>query len=183
MIHQFEAPFVFHTSIPNHSQIQHLVLSTIQKQLDSNDYDLAPGGAKTSYNRSFTLPTKEVENAILWLPYNMMLNEKTFTPSPVKTVCSSMWWNVYSPGDYARPHNHNKSDFSGIYIVSMNEMNKTNFHSTPPCYNLPWNVETYSTGKLKEGTVMIFPSSLMHSVDPCKEERIVISFNLTCYDG
>jgi len=179
MIHNFEAPFVFHTTIQNHTQIQHYILSQIDSAIQSNQYSIAPGGAKSSYEKQQTILTKEMETSVVWNPFKQLLLEKTFTPSIQDATLTSMWWNVYSPGDYARPHNHHQSDFSGIYIVSMNEKNKTLFHSYGSSYNLPWNTETYSTDKIKEGQVMIFPSSLIHSVESCSKERVVVSFNIT----
>lgn len=179
MIHNFESPFVFHTNIQNHSTIQHYILSQIDDAINSNSFTIGPGGAKSSYENQQTILRPEMEQHVVWNPFKQLLLEKSFNPSPKDAELTSMWWNVYSPGNYTRAHNHLQSDFSGIYIVSMNERNKTVFHSYGSSYNLPWNTETYAADKIKEGQVMLFPSFLIHSVEPCQNERVVVSFNIT----
>lgn len=180
MIYNFESPFVFHTYVQNHNTVQPFILTQVENAIKNNEFQIAPGKAKSSYGiHQKNVLTPQMEHDVIWNPFKLLTMEKSFNVLPQNAELTSIWWNHYSPGDYARPHNHTRSDFSGVYIVLMNEMNKTMFHSFGTSYNLPWNTETFVANKITEGQVMIFPSSLIHSVEPCEQERVIVSFNLS----
>lgn len=176
MIHNFEAPFVAWYSIPNHQEIKQQLLSKIQSD---NDYILAPGNAKTNFlNQSLKHFTADILNSIIWQPYDQLLEEKHLSPTPKESNLKDIWWNVYSPGDYALTHKHINSDFSGIYILHSEEDNPTVFYNdTPSCY-YPYGQDPYTTEHITEGHTILFPSFLQHSVSPCKNDRVIISFNI-----
>lgn len=176
MIHNFEAPFVAWYSIPNHQEIKQQLLPKIQSE---NDYIIAPGNAKTNFlNQSLKHFTADILNLIIWQPYDRLLEEKHLSPIPKESSLKDIWWNVYSPGDYALTHKHINSDFSGIYILHSEEDNPTVFYNdTPSCY-YPYGQDPYTTEHITEGHTILFPSFLQHSVSPCKNDRVIISFNI-----
>ncbi len=78
-----------------------------------------------------------------------------------------------------------KPTFSGIYILNDgNEHNSTEFripHGAPlsTLSTQEFYYETKNNKEIKEGTVLIFPSSLYHEVLPVKiPGRVTIAFNI-----
>ena len=81
----------------------------------------------------------------------------------------SFWANVYEKGDYARPHCHKPNDFSFAYFV------KSKWYYPPLVFT-----DSGKRIRPKEGTFVIFPSYLKHSVPKHKynDTRITLSGNL-----
>ena len=83
--------------------------------------------------------------------------------------CGSFWANVYEKGDYAQPHDHKPSDFSFAYFV------KSKWYYPPLVFP-----DSGKRIRPKEGTFVIFPSYLKHSVPKHRynDTRITLSGNL-----
>ena len=81
----------------------------------------------------------------------------------------SFWANVYEKGDYARPHCHKPNDFSFAYFV------KSKWYYPPLVFT-----DSGKRIRPKEGTFVIFPSYLKHSVPKHRynDTRITLSGNL-----
>jgi uncharacterized protein (TIGR02466 family) len=101
---------------------------------------------------------------------------------------TGLWLNVAAPGGAVRMHNHPNNFLSGVYYVQVQQGADTiSFHDPrlqtaivrPPVTELT----AYNTDQIvvtvEEGTLVIFPAWLMHSVDPnrSEKERISASFN------
>lgn len=98
------------------------------------------------------------------------------------------WINVGMNGYIERPHNHPGSFFVGVYYVKANSgAGKLNFLSPnassvttilPPMIEYP---NAFNGAEIAHepvsGKLLIFPSWLMHYVEPSPEERISIAFN------
>jgi hypothetical protein len=121
--------------------------------------------------------TKEETDAIVWKPLSKMFQHLSV---PIQDcILAQFWWNVYQPGDHAIFHNHGSDGISGIYLLELNERNKTIFHQDNSIhFKRSYNVESHYTNDAKEGTVLLFPSQLNHSVDPAESTRMTISFNV-----
>lgn len=108
---------------------------------------------------------------------------------------SNMWININRKGDYNMMHNHPLSVMSGVLWVKTPEKCGSLRFESPHSFTqhlLLNNVDSevakeqnyYSeyTFNPKEGTMILFPSDLLHGVEPNEsdEDRISIAFNLNC---
>ena len=116
-------------------------------------------------------------------------------PVPQSSIISEAWFNMYNKGDHQEMHDHinvpvkhnNRmyyTTYSIIYILKdESEQSSVVFRE---CLNKDLmgykQVEVFDTSKvpdIKEGTVLIFPSSLHHVVKPVlKSGRITIAYNI-----
>ena len=102
------------------------------------------------------------------------------------TAC---WANVNAPGAAHRAHSHPNNFLSGVYYVKTQDGADTiNFHDPrnqtaiirPPVAELTADNTDQVVVNVADGTLLVFPSWLHHSVDPNRsdEERISVSFNM-----
>jgi uncharacterized protein (TIGR02466 family) len=98
------------------------------------------------------------------------------------------WANVISQRASHRMHSHPNNYLSGVYYVQVpSGANTINFHDPRPQASIIRPPVTQLTGQntdqvvveVADGTLLLFPSYLLHSVDPneSNELRISISFN------
>ena len=97
----------------------------------------------------------------------------------------SAWANVNGPGHWNAPHTHLPCQWSGCFYVNVNEeasvKNDGNIVFIDPLPLGPqFRKATNAVMQPKDGMVILFPSYLMHMVEPHvnDEERISIAFNM-----
>lgn len=99
------------------------------------------------------------------------------------------WANVLAQGAAHKSHSHPNNFLSGVYYVQTQPGTDTiNFHDPriqtgiirPPVVELTAGNTDQVVVKVRDGTLLIFPSFLQHSVDTntSDRERISISFNI-----
>lgn len=97
---------------------------------------------------------------------------------------TGLWLNVAAPGGAVRMHNHPNNFLSGVYYVQVQQGADTiNFHDPrpqtaiirPPVAELTAYNTDQVVLKVEEGTLLVFPAWLMHSVDPNRSDRLRIS--------
>ena len=99
------------------------------------------------------------------------------------------WANVLAKGAVHKVHSHPNNFLSGVYYVRTHPGADTiNFHDPraqtriirPPVVELTGENTDQSVVQVTNGTLLMFPSYLEHSVDAnmSEEERISISFNI-----
>ena len=102
------------------------------------------------------------------------------------TAC---WATVLTRGAAHKMHQHPNNFLSGVYYVRTHPGADTiNFHDPrnqtgiirPPVVELTAENTDQVVVRVKDGTMLVFPSYLQHSVDASasEEERISISFNI-----
>ena len=99
----------------------------------------------------------------------------------VSCFMTDAWCVRYQKGDHQTIHNHRGWGFSGVLYVEFDPQ----VH-TPTCFVSPWQEPRTDTTALsfpqnvKEGTLVIAPSSTLHFVYPnnSRKPRVVISFDL-----
>lgn len=107
-----------------------------------------------------------------------------------KSYITESWININPPTAYNTKHLHPRSLFSGVYYISVPEgdCGQIIFEREPlmlsylPSYIVDqWNDMTSGTASYtpKEGKLLIFPSWLLHWVEPnnTSSDRISLSFN------
>ncbi|HYV56076.1 MAG TPA: 2OG-Fe(II) oxygenase family protein [Candidatus Nitrosopolaris sp.] len=104
------------------------------------------------------------------------------------------WLNVLPKGAAHRLHTHPNNFLSGVYYVRTHPgANTINFHDPrvqtgiirPPVTELTNENTDQVVVSVSDGTLLLFPAYLQHSVDPSASdrERISVSFNImfSCY--
>ncbi len=102
------------------------------------------------------------------------------------TAC---WATANAPGAGHKLHSHPNNVLSGVYYVKTQAGADTiNFHDPraqtgiirPPVTELTAENSDQVVVKVSNGTLLVFPSWLQHSVDPNRssDERLSISFNI-----
>jgi uncharacterized protein (TIGR02466 family) len=102
---------------------------------------------------------------------------------------TGLWINVAGPGAGVRMHGHPNNFVSGVYYVQVAQgANTINFHDPRPQTAIVrppvTELSAYNTDQVvvevEEGTLLIFPAWLVHSVDPNQSDgvRISVSFNV-----
>ncbi len=99
------------------------------------------------------------------------------------------WANVLAKGAVHRAHNHPNNFLSGVYYVRTGPgADSINFHDPrvqagiirPPVVALTAENTDQVVVSVKNGTLLLFPAYLQHSVDAnaSEEERVSVSFNI-----
>lgn len=103
------------------------------------------------------------------------------------------WANVNGPGAAHRMHSHPNNYLSGVYYVQTQAgADAINFHDPrvqtgiirPPVTELTAYNTDQAVVQVANGTLLLFPAWLVHSVDPnrSEDERVSVSFNLMFTD-
>ena len=90
-----------------------------------------------------------------------------------------VWFQRYNDGQFHQPHNHGPRGWSCILYVKFDPTVHEATRFIAPFYDLLGNPIAY-TPEVKEGTILFFPSMLLHYVSPTKTDktRVILSFNL-----
>ena len=99
------------------------------------------------------------------------------------------WANLYAPGAAHRAHSHPNNYLSAVYYVRTSPgADSINFHDPrsqagvirPPVTELTSANTDQVVVRVKNGTLLVFPAYLQHSVDANagSESRVSMSFNL-----
>ena len=141
------------------------------------------------HSKIFREPEREFES--LWEKIEAHLNEFNRNMDMDGDVhITSMWFNINPKHTYNIPHNHPRSNYSGVYYVKTPE-NCGNIYFQNPNLTAGWiweghkikqknNMNMNSIGyKAQKDTLYIFPSYIQHyvGVNMSDEERISLSFN------
>jgi len=107
-----------------------------------------------------------------------------------QAVVDLSWANVYRTGDYCMPHSHLRSTASVVYCLDPGDEDPEDAHSGRFCFVDPrlhnccreqdgCMTEPFLPG-MSSGTMIIFPSQLVHAVNPYtgKRPRIMLSWNI-----
>lgn len=108
---------------------------------------------------------------------------------PQKLLITGCWANLNAPGARHGTHSHPNNLLSGVYYVQIREGAETiNFHDPrpqcgiirPPVKELTADNADQVVVKVDEGTLLLFPAWLQHSVSANRSQdvRVSIGFNL-----
>ena len=110
-----------------------------------------------------------------------------FAPKGVSPYITQSWLNYTEINEHHHPHHHPNSYLSGILYIAADKdhdnitfgHNKYNQINISPTQKNPFNSMVLSF-PVETGEIIIFPSSLMHSVSvkKGKNRRISLSFNV-----
>lgn len=104
---------------------------------------------------------------------------------PVSLRITQSWINFSEPGQFHHKHAHPNSYISGVFYIQTNNKDKIFFYNEgfrqlkiPPEEWNAWNSESWWY-EAETGRLILFPSSLVHSVPTVEGDhtRISLSFN------
>ena len=207
-IYHFPSEFVFWTENEKHTELKDELVEKINKDAQIHKQNtVGVKNAVTNYTNNeycqFLNDTTLLENVIVE-PFKEMIKEFNSRMNVdrlnIKNIrIGSTWYTKYKTDGYFGMHSHLPSSsilynnelyqrsFSVIYILNdKNTKNSTEFFVPSACRTSAFNTPHYqfNTGNVpdvKEGSIIIFPASLLHHVFPSIEpDRIVISYNIDC---
>jgi len=199
-IFYFPSDFVYWTKVKNHDSIKKEWIKKIKTCDTSEHVSLKKG--KTSYHseyENFLLQNATFLKDVVWDPIQEMLeSENTTLKMKFRSAyVSKAWFSRYDSGASVEYHTHEghpiysdagvfHATLSMIYILhDENNHNQTVF--TAPVNSTHQeritHFHTKNISEISEGSLMIFPSSLAHKVDPIeKPGRTIVSFNIdSCF--
>jgi hypothetical protein len=208
-IFHFPSNFVYWENIENHEKIKPIIMDKVLELDNGHYKNHIPGGIRnatsnfdvTTRNSFHEHFDNDIINQIVWKPLDNLLSNINSTPNHlpinlVNSVIGSSWYTKYEVGGMFKLHSHYgnpifsnnfmyKPTFSIIYILNDENVHNSTQFTIPigsPLSTLPRQEITYDTAynkEIKEGSIIIFPSSLYHTVEPVKiPGRITIAFNI-----
>ena len=146
----------------------------------------------TRSDDSYLLKNEEFKNIKNFLTESVDKFTKNVLQSKQRLVITQCWANRNPTGSKHHEHVHPNSIISGVMYFQMNEQtppiqfaksNQDAMKLDPEKYN-HMNAETFLL-PCKAGELIMFPSSLRHSVpiNQSQEDRISVSFNTFCIDA
>ncbi len=192
-IQYLDSPFIFAYTVDNHDDIKSEIIEKIDYFIDAGyaDVDNTASGAITNYNYQTnpggSIPlfkfNEQLNKSIVWDAIDelntKLTQDRELLQLPVTCSLTNLWFNKYPVGAYCPPHEHYGVDISGIYIVHSDHENPTVFKNNVNVGNWRYARDKYTTGHIKEGTVLLFPSHLTHWTEPAQSDRYIISFDVS----
>ena len=180
----FRPEFVFDTPVNNHSTHKQFILDSIHDEVETRK-DESSNVQDTNHTISSFGTDKQLDYSedfiqdVIKTPLDKLYQEINIKERVDSATINQAWWNYYMPGKFTDPHTHLQSDFSGIYIVKLNETNTTRFYRHGNSGSFSLFEQYYDTKHITEGHVILFPSSLLHWVSPTQKERCSFSFSVS----
>jgi hypothetical protein len=119
----------------------------------------------------------------------LMLAHRTLSRRPV--YVDDSWASVYRAGDYCMPHSHLRSNVSLVYMLDPGDGDLDDKLAAKLCFadpriaaccpHEPGRVTQHLMPDMTPGTMVIFASDYLHSVNPYRgrRPRITLSWNIT----
>jgi len=204
-LYQFPSEIVYWTHVKEHESIKSKLLQKIDEiqatEKLNNPFDCTMttnfGKLKRDVSTIHNFLDQECIQKMFVQPFKEFLNDtNVFQIKPNNFTIYQYWFNKYNKGDFQEAHDHCVSNFednsyptlSGIYILkSDDEPNSTTFEIKDK-KGIPFHptktkmvFDTSNVDDIKEGTLILFSSTLSHMVKPIKTSgRVTIAFNIAC---
>ena len=119
----------------------------------------------------------------------LLLAHHTLSRRPV--FADDTWASVYRAGDYCMPHSHLRSNLSIVYMLDPGDEDAQDALAGRLCFadpridaccpHEPGRVTQHVLPTMSAGTMLIFASDYLHSVNPYPgtRPRITLSWNIT----
>lgn len=93
---------------------------------------------------------------------------------------SMSWFQIAEKGHHHGVHNHGSTGYSSVCYLEYDEDVHTPTEFIAPFNNFITGEGLYHSPKVSEGSIIFFPSNLMHFTDINKSDkkRVIISFNI-----
>jgi uncharacterized protein (TIGR02466 family) len=164
-------------------------LASLQDTVIECSNDLTKNVGNHVSKNTYVLNLKEFSHIKSWIDeqvnkyYDEILGIDTTVVAPYVT---QSWLTFTNPNDFHHQHRHSNSLVSGVfYINATEEFDSIVFHKDTfkqidilPIKHSIYNSNVF-VSKVKSGMLVMFPSDLLHEVDPSKGDytRISLAFN------
>jgi hypothetical protein len=90
------------------------------------------------------------------------------------------WFQTAEAGDYHGPHNHSCIGYSSICYIDYDQDLHSSTEFISPFNNFLTGESIHYSPKVDEGSIVFFPSSILHYANPNKstKSRSILSFNI-----
>jgi hypothetical protein len=135
------------------------------------------------------IPGWDAPAAILIHARALLLAHHALSRRPV--YADDTWASVYRAGDYCMPHSHLRSNLSIVYMLDPGDENAEDALAGRLCFadpridaccpHEPGRVTQHVLPTMRAGTMLVFASDYLHSVNPYRgrRPRITLSWNIT----
>lgn len=175
----------FDDMIPFHDGlIAYLIAREREKSAQRAKQTRAAGGTKIYHVDSWPVPGARLLDQRAQALYRRIVGQPT-------SAVDLSWGNVYRAGDYILPHAHRRSQGSVLYMLSIGDQDgeeplNGRFGFADPrlpmcCREVAEIMTTPHFPPLKPGSMIIFPSTVVHFATPYGGEtkpRITLSWNI-----
>ena len=95
-------------------------------------------------------------------------------------IISNVWMQQYTKGCFMTPHNHGMTGFSAVYYIKFDPIEHESTRFIAPLNNFITGDNLEYKPEVNQGTLIFFPSMLMHYVRPNQSDkpRAILSFNI-----
>ena len=156
----------YYTSFIQDKDIKENIIKAIEFQGDRQNHKTNVKAQMTDWRMQDQKGFKELDNIII--PMLEKISETQYSLNDIQYRCSDMWGMKYSSEDIAIYHDHFPATWSIAYYINPPE-------NSPGLIFTDYNEEV----KLKDGLIVIFPGTTIHSVPKkkFKGNRYVVSAN------
>ncbi len=180
---------IWHAELDGHRQFNENLLTVIHTLREED-----PVGTAIS-NKQGWQSAKNVHNAPVFIPICQKMTDAMYSvcrflklQDEVRPIITQCWINVNPQGGFNVAHCHPNSFLSGVYYVSVPERSgNIIFYDPrvqldamrPPVKEVSAYTAPEVIYKPKPGLLLLFPSWLLHRVEPnnTDSERVTIAFN------
>tara|TARA_A100001391_G_scaffold170385_1_gene131402 strand:+ start:593 stop:1159 length:567 start_codon:yes stop_codon:yes gene_type:complete len=168
----------------NNKKVDEKILEVLKKEMESNPGVIVSneGGYQTD-----SIYDTLICNTLFQKAVDLILKNYKFEKYNFKL--ENLWINSNKKGDFNKIHNHPCSHFSGVYYLQVqNDGGQLIFYRGDTSNQMVGiqhfidNADTRTNFEIQplSNQIIIFPSNLLHTVQPHKsnEPRVSVSFNL-----
>lgn len=164
-------------------ELESFLMPYAQQRLAQTGKHSASKSVKIHHVDAWDLPAAKFLDARAQAMFREISGSKT-------SVVDLSWANIYFKGDYILPHAHSRSQGSVVYVVSLGDQSDDDpmsgkFTISDPRLALCRQggepiMNTNYMPDLKEGSMLVFPASVVHMVTPYMGDRprITIAWNI-----
>ena len=166
-----------------HPGLIEYVLKKAAEPVNAKQYGRSMGGTKLYHLDQWDCPEAQLLNARALSFFYRALNTD-------KAAIDIAWVNIYRRGDYIVPHSHTRSLVSLVYVIDLGDGEEGSSYSgrfsfvdprLPDCCLIEAGRMTNPLmPAMNPGTMLMFPSEVVHAVNPYDGERprITASWNI-----
>ena len=187
---------VWTIQLNHYKNINEQMYKFIKSKQKNDEIGIKKSNVKGWHSKDFDLNDKEPQNFIAFIlpSIEKVMNDMNWEKNKQIAKVNNMWAIINKGGSANLRHQHGNSTISGAYYVRapINSGDIVFYDPRPaPVYSYPnvvspnlLNAQVNGVSP-KEGSLVLFPSYLDHSVNEnlSNEERIVISFNIRIQMG
>jgi hypothetical protein len=160
------------------------ILELEREQHQGKQYFRGACGTKFYHPERWNLPEAGLLHARALALFRLVVEQK-------EAIADLSWANVYRRGDYCMPHSHLRSKASVVYFLENGDSDPGDplsgrFSFSDPrlpacCSHEPGRMTKPLVPPCPAGTMLIFPSQVVHGVNPYAgtNPRITLSWNIS----